>query len=241
MAHTASRNTIVVVEDEETLRLALVDNLQEEGYQVRSAASLAEARAEIQGDPCDLLILDIMLPDGDGYSFCRELRDQGFAAMVLMLTARTLEEDIVAGFDAGADDYIGKPYRLRELLARVQALLRRRARLAAEPDDAVPFAGFELDRSARTLKSPDGQLVELTRTEFDLLAYFLERLGSACTRQDILDEVWGRDVIVDDRTVDNFVSSLKKKLHWSDRSSFRIKAVRGIGYRMEVDDPDSHA
>ncbi len=237
------RAHILLVEDDNNLRMVLADNLEERGYRVTVTASGDEAHRLLLGEGADghgvdLVILDIMLPDRDGYTLCRELRAGGRETPVLMLTARTLEDDLVDGFDAGADDFLTKPYRLRELLVRVRALLRRRTLpRSAEPGDhrVFLFDGFRLDLTARSLSDPRGDRVELTRTEFDLLALFLDREGEALSRDRILDQVWGRDVIVDGRTVDNFVSSLKKKLGWSRTSRFRFKTLRGIGYRMEVD------
>lgn len=228
---------ILIVEDDASLRLVVADNLEEEGYRVTVTSSGEQARAWLLGeDPerlaPDLVILDIMLPDLDGYALCRELRGHHLETPVLMLTARTLEDDLVHGFDAGADDFLTKPYRLRELLARVRALLRRPRGAAAE---VFRFGGFRLDLAARSLHDREGAPVELTRTEFDLLALFLRREGEALTRDLILDEVWGPGVVVDGRTVDNFVSSLKKKLGWRRSSGFRFQTLRGVGYRMEVE------
>jgi len=222
---------ILVVEDEESLRMALADNLEDEGYQVRSAATGAEAMAACAGETFGLVILDVMLPDMDGYAICRKLREAGCAAMIMMLTARSLEEDIVKGFDAGADDYLCKPYRLRELISRVRALLRRGDAAAPGP---LAFAGFRMDPASRSVHGPEGEPVEFTKTEFDLLWLMLKFRGQALPRQRILDEVWGQDVVVDARTVDNFVSSIKRKLGWSGSSGFRIVSLRGIGYRFEV-------
>jgi DNA-binding response OmpR family regulator len=225
--------TLLVVEDDEDLRLVLADNLEDEGYTVHAAGTVSEARAALAAHAVDALILDIMLPDGDGYGLCRELRESGSDAMVLMLTARTLEDDLVRGFDAGADDYLAKPYRLRELLVRLQALLRRRgARGAAKA--VSRFDRFTLERTARRLTDAEGGEVTLTRTEFDLLVFLLDRPDRALSRDEILDAVWGEDVVVDGRTVDNFVSSLKKKLGWSPAARYRIRTVRGVGYRMEL-------
>ncbi len=224
---------VLVVEDDENLRLGLTDNLGDEGYRVVAAATSEAARASIAKDRFELIVLDVMLPDGNGYELCRELRAAGNGAMVLMLTARTLEEDVVRGLEAGADDYLAKPYRLAELLARVKALLRRGA-ARAPGGDALEFAGYRLDRKARTVSAPGGAAVDLTRTEFDLLALFVSRRGEALPRQRILDEVWGQDVVVDGRTIDNFVSSLKRKLGWTGKSRFAIVTVRGVGYRMEI-------
>ncbi|MCA9541828.1 MAG: response regulator transcription factor [Myxococcales bacterium] len=222
--------TILVVEDDANLRLALQDNLEDAGHTVRVAATVAAARLALADGAPDLIVLDVMLPDGDGYSLCRALRAEGRATPVLMLTARSLEDDLVRGFDVGADDYVTKPYRLRELLARVQALLRRGG---ARPTAARRLGPFTVDPVARLVTGPAGP-VDLTATEFELLTFFLDRVGEALTRDAILDAVWGADVVVDPRTVDNFVSSLKKKLAWNQSASWRILSVRGVGYRLEA-------
>lgn len=227
-----SKPRILVVEDDDNLRIALVDNLEDEGYQV-DGADRGQAGVRMAADASyDLVILDIMLPDLDGYAVCKQLRSDGYEGAVLMLTARTLEDDVIAGFDVGADDYLAKPYRLRELLARVKALLRRQG-VSAVAGDTENFDGVALDRAARTVTRADGQLAELTRTEFDLLLFLYDRRGQALSRLEILEQVWG-DVVVDPRTVDNFVSSLKRKLDWSADRKFAFKAVRGVGYRFEL-------
>lgn len=228
---------ILIVEDDENLRVGLQDNLEEQGYTVAAVADAATARALLkdQGGErwFELIILDIMLPDTDGYRFCEELRAQGEHARILMLTARTLEQDIVRGFDAGADDYVAKPYRIAELLARVRALVRRAGDLRVLGGAA--FGDYRIDADSRVVLRFDESSVELTKTEFDLLVYFLGHGGRALHRQQILDAVWGEDVIVDERTVDNFVSSLKKKLRWSPDDPWRITTIRGVGYRFESD------
>jgi DNA-binding response OmpR family regulator len=217
---------VLVVEDDSSLRLAVTDNLEDEGYLVIATASLAAARAAIAAQPFDVVVLDLMLPDGDGTSLCRELRKSGHGARVLMLTARTLEDDLVKGFEAGADDYLAKPYRLRELLARVAALARR----TSTPTSTTHTLGqYEVDETKRTVTGPGG-VVELTRKEFDLLVCLLRAGDAVVKRDDILDAVWG-DVVVDTHTVDNFVSSLKKKLK-ADSAGFELKTVRGVGFRL---------
>ena len=223
---------LLVVEDDENLRLVLVDNLESDGYAVTAARTIAEARRALELAGYDLVVLDLMLPDGDGHALARELRQRQRSERILMLTARTLEDDLVRGFETGADDYVTKPYRLRELLARVRALVRRPAAVAQR---AHAFAGFSLDLDARTLRSPSGELIALTKTELDLLATFVAHTGLARTRDQLLDAAWGEDVMVDERTVDNFVASLKKKLGWRPDARWRIAAVRGVGYRFEVD------
>ena len=224
---------LLIVEDDVNLRLALRDNLENQGgYTVQEAATVAEARARLARHAFQLLLLDVMLPDGDGYALCRELRREGVTTPVLMLTARTLEDDVVRGFEAGAQDYLGKPYRLRELLARVGALVRRGGGVPAQ---VLRFAGYRMDLDQRKVETPEGKRVELTRTEFELLAFFVRERERVLRRDEILDAVWGREVVVDPHTVDNFVSSLKRKLGWNNTSRFALQTVRGVGYRMETE------
>jgi DNA-binding response OmpR family regulator len=219
-------SSILVVEDDSNLRLTLEDNLCEQGYQVRTAATVKEAQGALAKESFDVVVLDLMLPDGDGYAVCRGLRAQGSTARVLMLTARSLEEDIVRGFEAGADDYLAKPYRLRELLARVAALARRGAAVGA----THRFGPFTLEEATRTVSGPRGAL-SVTRTEFDLLACLLKAEGRVLSRDEILTQVW-KDVVVDAHTIDNFVSSLKKKLGVKGPAGFELVTVRGVGYRL---------
>jgi DNA-binding response OmpR family regulator len=216
-------SSILLVEDDENLRVTLGDNLEEQGYAVTQAAGVKAAWKALQAERFDVVVLDLMLPDGDGYSLCKQLREAGHTSRVLMLTARSLEEDLVRGFDAGADDYLAKPYRLRELLARVAALTRRGAAGVKHR-----LGKLSIDEEARTVTGPDGA-IELTRKEFDLLVCLLKAGEKVLSRDDILDAVWGKDVVVDTHTVDNFVSSLKKKLKGD---GFELKTVRGVGFRL---------
>jgi DNA-binding response OmpR family regulator len=232
---TTAAPTLLLVEDDTNLRLALRDNLEDHGYAVEVAATVREAREQLARRGFQLILLDIMLPDGDGYSLCRALRQEGVTTPVMMLTARTLEDDVVRGFEVGAQDYLGKPYRLRELLARVGALVRRGG--VSAPVQALRFAGYRMDLGQRRVEKPSGEEVELTRTEFELLAFFVRERERVLRRDDILDAVWGQDVVVDPRTVDNFVSNLKRKLGWTSTSRFAIQTVRGVGYRMEIEEP----
>lgn len=230
---TSSVPALLLVEDDTNLRLALRDNLENQGgYAVEEATCVREAREHLGRRDFQLILLDVMLPDGDGYTLCRALREEGVTTPVLMLTARTLEDDVVRGFESGAQDYLGKPYRLRELLARVGALVRRSG---AAPVKGLRFAGYRMDLDRRKVETPAGVAVELTRTEFDLLAFLVRERERVLRRDEILDAVWGRDVVVDPHTVDNFVSSLKKKLGWNSASRFAIQTVRGVGYRMEIE------
>ena len=231
-----AKANILIVEDDENLRVALEDNLEDEGYGVKAAANGKTALAELARGETDLVILDIMLPDTDGYSICRKTRDNGGPVRVPMLTARSLESDLVEGFDAGADDYLSKPYRLRELLARVGALLRRKVvEESPAASDIFRFGRFELDAKARILRDDAERELTFTRTEFDLLLCLLKNQGRALSREEILAAAWDKGVVVDPRTVDNFVSNVKKKLDWKKSDNYRIKTVRGGGYRFELD------
>jgi len=217
---------VLLVEDDRNLREALQDNLVSEGYQVTAAPTAAAARAAFNAQRFDVVVLDLMLPDGDGYTLCRELRAAGAPSRILMLTARTLEEDLVRGFESGADASLAKPYRLRELLARVAALARRAA--AAGPP-THRFGAYVLDEAARTLTGGQGA-VPLTKTELDVLLVLVRAAGAVRSRDEILDAVWGAGVMVDPHTVDNFVGSLKRKL---PGDGFRISTVRGVGFRFD--------
>ena len=233
---------ILLVEDDDHLRLTLADVLRDEGYSVAAAATVKSANSLLESASFDVVILDVMLPDGDGYAMCTALRARDAAAhdaaalrqgaRILMLTARTLEDDLVKGFDAGADDYLKKPYRLRELLVRVRALVRRPT--APVAGTKVRLGDVVVDHGARCVRDEHGHELAFTPTEIDLLLLLIDSAGRALSRNEILDKVWGKDVVVDERTVDNFVSSLKKKLRWTPTSPFAIKTVRGVGYRMEM-------
>jgi len=225
-------NTILVVEDDENLRLTLSDNLLLENYEVHVAATLEEAKTIIH--KVDLCILDIMLPDGNGYDFCRWVRTQKIEVLILILTARTLESDLDIGFESGADDYLGKPYRMRELLLRVKALLRRK-QPPSKCEDSILMNTYSVNWSARQVKKNE-QPIHLTKTEFDLLRFFYDHLNSAKSRNDILDAVWGENVYVDMRTVDNFVANLKKQLNLKPGEEYFIRSVRGIGYCLHKTD-----
>ncbi|MBI1949304.1 MAG: response regulator transcription factor [Deltaproteobacteria bacterium] len=223
---------MLLVEDDANLRATLDEVLRDEGFSVAAADSVASATALLAAASFDVVILDLMLPDGDGYALCERLRRDGKTARVLMLTARTLDGDLERGFEVGADDYLRKPYRLRELLARVKALVRR-ADVATPAAVGLLLGELRIDKDARRVLDGAGAEVPLTRTELDLLVLFVEQPGRALSRNEILDRVWGKNVVVDERTVDNFISSLKKKLRWTPASPFNFKSVRGVGYRLE--------
>ncbi|MBM3836920.1 MAG: response regulator transcription factor [Verrucomicrobia bacterium] len=183
-------------------------------------------------NPPDLVILDLMLPKMNGYEVCRLARGRNLDMPIEMLTAKGQEEDIVRGLELGADDYVTKPFSIRELLARVKAFLRRRQALEST---VYEFGDCRLDLDSHRL-TRDGAEVALTGKEFGLLEYFVKRAGRALTRDSILDAVWGNDVIVTDRSVDRCVTTLRSKVEPDPRHPTFIHTIRDIGYRFEIPD-----
>jgi DNA-binding response OmpR family regulator len=223
---------ILIIEDELVLLRVLKDTFVSSGFIVTTAADGATGLKTALEQTPDVILLDIMLPKVNGYEICRSLREEGLTMPVLMLTAKGQEEDIVLGLNLGADDYIVKPFRARELLARVNAFLRRRPADAAD----FVFGTNRLDRTAHKLFR-DGREVELTAKEFRLLEYFASRPGRALARNDILDAVWGRAVMVTGRSVDRCVATLRAKIEAEPHNPRYIHTIRDIGYRFE---PEPH-
>ena len=222
--------SILVVEDEAPIREGLVDRLQRAGYRVRTAADLAQAHAAIQ-EPADLVLLDRRLPDGDGLGVLRALREAGKRTAVIVLSARGETEDRIEGLEDGADDYVTKPFHLRELMARIQAVLQRiDSPASADPNPA--FGEFALDVAARVLRTGNRE-VPLTKLEFDLLHYLIRNPHRAVPRSELLDRVWGYDRFPTTRTVDYHVLSLRRKLEPQGSDPRHILTVHGIGYRFE--------
>jgi DNA-binding response OmpR family regulator len=222
--------TVVIVEDDPTMLRGLKDNFESQGFAVRAACDgQAGLDAALTG-PCDLVVLDLMLPKLNGYEVCRQIRGQGLEVPIIMLTAKGQEEDIVRGLELGADDYVTKPFSIRELLARARAFLRRTHVAASGP---LRFGDCELDLAAHKLFNR-GVEVPLTAKEFRLLAYFLKRRERALTRNDILDAVWGHSVIVTGRSVDRCVTTLRAKIEPDPRHPRHIRTIRDIGYRFQV-------
>ena len=220
---------ILVVEDEPSIALALEDDLRREGYAVDVAMDGEEACRRGAGQRYDLILLDVMLPKKDGFEVCRHLRSEGVKAPILMLTARGQESEKVIGLELGADDYVTKPYGPRELRARVKALLRR----TGESEEPVyRFGKFELD-AARCELRKGGAVVDLKPLEYRLLLFFLKRAGRALSRQQILDNVWGEEMNVTDRVVDNQVTNLRKKIEPQPERPRYLVSLRGIGYRFD--------
>jgi two-component system alkaline phosphatase synthesis response regulator PhoP len=225
---------ILVIEDNEDLAFGLRNNLEIEGYRVElasdGAAGLVRAR-ELQPD---LIVLDLMLPSLDGYRVLRELRDEGNTVPVVILTARTEEADKVRGFRLGADDYVTKPFGVLELLARVEAVMRRSGG-GLQPSHAVHFGDVTIDVPARTVRKND-RPVALTPMEFDLLLALVKRKGAVVSRLVLLKEVWGHVSTVLTRTVDTHVAELRRKLEDDPSQPKYILTSRKAGYRLHLGD-----
>ncbi len=226
--------TVLAIEDDPAILRGLSDNLRFEGYDVITATD-GETGYNIQRErKPDLILLDLMLPRMSGFEFCRKLRGEGIQTPVLMLTARSEEADRVLGLDLGADDYVAKPFSVRELMARVRALLRR-SQLGADGTDALPdelrFGTTEIDfRSYEARRN--GEPVEMTRKEFAILRYLASRAGEVVSRDDLLNQVWGYDAYPSSRTVDNHVAGLRAKLERDASLPEHIRTVHGVGYKF---------
>lgn len=229
------RKTVLIVEDEDNLLAPLTYNLEREGYRVVSATDGGEGLESAREESPDLVILDIMLPTMDGIQVCRILRSES-GVPILMLTAKGEELDKVLGLEMGADDYMTKPFSMRELIARVKAMLRR-AELSPPSTDGrnggvITSGDLSIDVEARKA-SLDGVPVKLKPKEFDLLTLFAGNSGKAFTRDDILDRIWGGKDNIDRRTVDVHVRWIRQKLGEGDGAPRRIITIRGHGYRFE--------
>jgi len=226
-----SAGRILIVEDEPALMRGLQDTFAGKGYEVLCARDgEAGLRLALEAQP-ELILLDIMLPKVNGYEICRAIREQGLEMPIIMLTARGQEEDVVLGLNLGADDYVTKPFKIRELVARANAFLRR---YRTPSGRVVAFGEFELDLTAYKLRRR-GLEVELTAKEFALLAFLAKRPGRALARNDILNGVWGNSVIVTPRSVDRCVTTLRSKIERDPRDPQYLQTIRDIGYRFEIE------
>ena len=222
---------ILIVEDELPMRTALVDLLQAQGYRVAAADNGARGLERALDDPPDLLLLDVMMPRLDGYSLCRAVRQRTPGLPILLLTAKGSVDDRVTGLDAGADDYLVKPFSSRELLARVRALLRRAERRAASAEVLV-FGEVTVDFVQHVCRRA-GRKIELTAKEFGILKLLAERPGEPVTREQFLEVVWGYNAFPTTRTVDNQLLSLRAKLETDPAHPRHLLTVHGVGYRLE--------
>ena len=232
-----TEQSVLVVEDTEEIRELVVTVLRKAGFDVRAVGSGAEALEEVRRRAPELIVLDLGLPDADGTEVCRQIRAET-ESYVLMLTARAEEVDLLIGLAVGADGYMAKPFSPRELVARVQAMLRR-PRPVAAPTPApaetelsvLRLADLEVDEDSREVRV-DGEIVDLTRTEFDLLAALASRPGRVLQRETLLREVWQTDWEGNLRLVEAHMSNLRRKLQAAGLSKTEIRTVRGVGYRL---------
>jgi len=229
---------LLLVEDDSAIAEPLSRALDREGYSVvRASRGIDALTIAASEDHIDFVILDLGLPDIDGLEVCRRLRKGGLGAPVLILTARADEVDAVVGLDAGADDYVTKPFRLGELQARIRALLRRTQVAEDTSSNVYDINGVSLDPSARRVYV-DGDELSLSAKEFDLLAVLMREAGSVVTRDDLMREVWGAEWWGSTKTLDMHISWLRRKLGDDATSPKRITTIRGVGFRFE--DTDAH-
>jgi two-component system alkaline phosphatase synthesis response regulator PhoP len=222
---------VLLVEDEQALRLTLGDRLRSEGYVVNVAGNGEEGLEKATRLPFDLIILDVMLPRKSGFDVCRDIRQAGLATPILMLTARGQTVDKVVGLKLGADDYVTKPFELPELLARIEALLRRAPSKPVSKEGIQQFGNLRVDLRG-TEVSKDGEVVPLSAREFQLLRYFIEHRGATISRDELLREVWGYNASTFTRTVDVHVASLRQKLEADSKKPTLIVTVQGLGYKF---------
>ena len=223
-------SVILAIEDDPAILRGLADNLRFESYEVLTATDGQTGYALIHEKRPDLIILDLMLPNLSGYEICRKVRAEGIQTPILMLTARGEEADRVLGLDLGADDYVAKPFSIRELLARIRAILRRVQPPKALPaelrfdDVVVNFVSYEAHKAGRPL--------EMTRKEFQLLRLLASRTGEVVARDELLNEVWGYENYPTTRTVDNHVAGLRAKIENEPGDPKHLKTVHGVGYKF---------
>jgi len=229
---TARARTVLVVEDEQALAAAISYNLRKNGFDVIAAADGVVALQEARRAMPDVIVLDLTLPGIDGLEICRRIRTTSNVP-ILMLTARSEELDKVVGLEMGADDYLTKPFGMRELMARIRALVRRAASQAAERDDSVHVRAGDLDFDARgRTVLRDGREIALKPKEFDLVFFLAQNAGQVFTREQLLERVWGYDFFGGSRTVDVHVRWLREKLEADPSRPGHILTVRGVGYKF---------
>jgi DNA-binding response OmpR family regulator len=222
---------ILIVEDEPQMRVGLKDNLEFEGHQVDFAEDGNEGLRKILENIYDLILLDVMLPQMSGFDVCKKARQAGINTPIIMLTAKGEEIDKVLGLELGADDYVTKPFSLRELLARIKAVLRRHEKSPGENIQKVTIGKLTVDFSTYSA-SIENQNVPLTHLEFQILQYFLRHQNQTVSRDQLLSDVWGYNTQVTSRTVDNFILKLRQKIETNPAHPSHLLTVHGIGYKM---------
>lgn len=220
---------IAVIEDDESVRKSLVLNLELEGFKVATAADGVDGLQLVRSQSPDLILLDVMMPRKDGLQTCKELRSEGVSTPLILLTARSAEVDKVLGLDLGADDYLAKPFGMRELIARVRALLRRTQ--ASQEVDRISFDDVVIDFKAYKAER-DKEPLELSAREYRLLRYLVAKGGSVVTRDELLDQVWGYNSYPSTRTVDNHIARLRQKIEPDVEQPKHILTVHGVGYKF---------
>ena len=225
----SAQATILIVEDDPAMLRGLKDNFEFEGYKVITATDGDAGLKAALGAVPDLVILDVMLPKVNGYEVCRFIREEKLTMPILMLTAKDHESDIILGLKLGADDYVTKPFSIKELLARAEVLLRRQKRGEAE---VYAFGDCRLDCDARTFARA-GKELPLSPKEFELLRFFASRPGQALSRDLIMNSVWGYDAAVTPRSIDRFVNALRNKIEPAPAKPRHIRTVREFGYKFE--------
>jgi two-component system, OmpR family, response regulator RegX3 len=233
----AGRRNILMVEDEESITVPLAEALEREGFDTQVANTVAEGLEKAGRHMPDLVLLDVMLPDGSGYDVARILRARSNVP-IIMLTARGEETDRVVGLELGADDYIVKPFSAREVAARIRAVLRRAGEtkpVAPPRTEALEVGPVRVDRDRR-MASVAGEEIDLTRKEFELLAMLMSEAGAVITRERLIDEVWDTNWFGSTKTLDVHVSSLRRKLGDDSQNPRFIHTVRGVGFRFAADD-----
>jgi two-component system alkaline phosphatase synthesis response regulator PhoP len=225
---------ILVVDDEAHLADGIRENLEAEGYRTDVAHDGAAGLARLRAEPFDLVVLDVMMPSMDGLELTAQLRRDGIQTPVLFLTVKDAAEDRVRGFEAGGDDYLAKPFHLKELLLRVAAILRRSSWYQAS-GAAVEFGGNRIDFKTYEARAWDGTQHSLTHKEAMILRVLADRPGHIVTREEILDRVWGYEVFPSTRTIDNFIVRLRKRFERNAEAPAHFHTVRGVGYRFTVE------
>ena len=223
--------TILVVEDEPDMQRGLKDNLEFENYAVEMAADGESALQKISEHTYDLIILDLMLPKISGLDVCKRIRKQGITTPIIMLTARGEEIDKVLGLELGADDYVTKPFGVRELLARVKALLRRAEGSVGVASERMVLGTLEVDFTGY-MAAREGEPLSLTPKEIDILKYFWHHRNKTVTREELLTNVWGYDESYSTRTVDNFILKLRQKIEADPANPKHILTIHGVGYKL---------
>ncbi len=222
---------ILVVDDEAHLAAGIRENLEAEGYRTEVAHDGVAGLERLRSEPFDLVVLDVMMPNMDGIELCAQLRRSGVQTPVLFLTVKDGAEDRVRGFEAGGDDYLSKPFHLKELLLRVAAILRRSSWYQGNAS-ALEFGGNRIDFKTYEARAWDGSEHALTHKEAMILKALNEHAGGIVTREDILDRVWGYEVFPSTRTIDNFIVRLRKRFERNPEQPAHFHTVRGVGYRF---------